>query len=1123
MRRKIETKIIAALLSCAMMTGMAADCMGVYADENNEPVIKSVQEMTDHSNKIKDYDGWLTNSDDFVDDSAEDYHNNEVTGIEMETASVKEMEKQVAVAQKAAEEAADAVDDLEKAIDELKTQASNAQTAAGEIIESDVTAAENEASGASEEVEEIYERGKNVDEVVSSYNTQVDKEQKDIDSLSQKKTNDEGAVSIEEMIAPSEEDSSVSVLVEQADNYAATAAQEASNAKEALEAALAVESDEADEEIKENIEKAVEAAANASKAAEAANDLYENSLTALENAKSEYNLYAMVYGMPLYGKTEITYLDNEGKYTEEAKALLLDAGLISNDGKTQKDVAKEIENTISSVDEFELDDSNIKKAEGELNKAKEALEMAQTNADTALENIEEASNEIVEKVGIADEAANKVTDYYVAPAKADLEKTNNAIEAKNEEINGLNSKLTSAQNKLDETKKEVKPKKEEEYDTELAAKKSAMDTAKSSYDAAQTKYDKAGWWDRIWNVDNVCTNRDNAEKKYNNKKSEYDNYKNNKVSIVNDLINADATVKKAQQDKNTAQTKYDNANGELKALNSTKSEQEKTLKQAETTRDAYIKAAGDKATQDFLDGMAKVLKENSDMINQVEYDKAVNEFVNDAFNTWSIISKFEIRNELNGRYIDSFWERFGNTLAISQWAISTKSVDTNINRIKQECEQNIVNYLEELEMAEANWAKVSADAQKTAMENMNSADEIEAQTAAITVSSNAISSAETRINSARDTYNAASSKLAELQGIVDDIEEVKSISLDGIKQKLAKAQQVVDTAKQDLDRANASKAAALNYQAWATSLLEKQQTVIYNRLTGNEADDDPEFVMVEGNDGSFVEVPYSVYKAYVEKMYDTYSFGDRENYDTISTDEKSMKVLFWEMDEDGVLTGKYYCDESELPKSGKYFIGNTFGFEDFISSPDDANCDKLFRMEGVVYKYDKPKPDNGNGNNGNNNNGNGGNDGNNGNGSNYGNGSNGYGGESQLPEGNVIGVNTVGAGRNNGVINTVAVNNGGVQNLGGANADDIITIDDNSVALADNPVAKNDATEKSSEEKGTVKITENDTPLAASAEDENSMPWWMVAAALLLAAAGAVAGVAKKNAGKAKAGKANIK
>ena len=1130
MRRRIETKIMAAFLACVMTAGMTADCIGVYADESNAPVVKSVQEMTDHENDIELYDGLLYDSDDFVSDKKKEYHDNEVTKIEEKTESVQEMEKQVEKAQKAASDAADAVEDLKEAIDELQEQASNAEAAAEEISATDVTAAKDEATNASTAVEQVYENGMKVDDTVSSYNEKVDEDQKAINSLTEKKTEEDGAVSVDEIIAPSEEDASVSNLVKRTEEYAATAQEEADNAKAALEAALAVESDEINEEIEKNVKLAVDAAVNAAEAADAAEDLYENSLTALENAIKEYNLYAMAYGMPLYGETEVTYLDADGNLKEEAKKQLIEAGLISEDGKTQKDIAEDIEGTVSSVEEIVLDDTNIRKAEGELATAKENLNTAKEAAEEAIESIAEASGAIDAAVSEADEASGKVKDYYVNPAEKQVENTQEKIETKESDIEGLKQDLADKEAAIRASEDSVRPAKEEEYKKNLESKEEAMNSADTSMKSAQSTYDKAlkayeaaNSLQRLFNKNNVSTNYNNAKEALNKAKSDYstakknyENYRDNRASLIDDMIAGDATVIANKNSRDQVQKDIETANSELTALNNQKAEDEKALETAKNTRDAYIAAAGDKATQEFLDSMAKILKENSDMINQVEYDKAVNDFVNDTWNVWpwQAVSKASIRTELNDRYIDSFWERFGNTLAISQWAISTDSAEENMTRIKSECEQNIKNYLEALETAEANWAQVSADAQALAKENALASVDIEAQKQAIADSETAISSAEDTITGARSTYNEASERLEELKDIVKSLEEVKNISLDEIKEKLAKAEQEVATAKDNLDKAYAAEWAAKNYSVWAQNLLEEQQVAMYRQLTGDEANDDVPFELVPGKDDDFAKAPYSIYRAYVERMYEEYSFYDEENFNVIATEEETMKVLFWEMDKDGVLTGNYYDDKSKLPKSGKYFIGNTFGFEKMPNTLDGIDRKKLFRMDGVVYKYTKPNPNNNiPGNNG----------GNNGNNSDNNETNNGNGGTNTganetvintvADAGNGTGANGTGTGRGTGrLVDSVDADEEGIADL----EEDA---EEEKEAAPDENLEK----EKESEgNKGTVEIDENETPLSATAEEESAFPWMVLAAALLLAATVVVVCASRKKVNTADA-KAKIK
>ena len=96
-------------------------------------------------------------------------------------------------------------------------------------------------------------------------------------------------------------------------------------------------------------------------------------------------------------------------------------------------------------------------------------------------------------------------------------------------------------------------------------------------------------------------------------------------------------------------------------------------------------------------------------------------------------------------------------------------------------------------------------------------------------------------------------------------------------------------------------------------------------------------------------VPYSIYRAYVEAMYNTYSYdelvkGDNGNGKGISTGG-TMDVIYWAVGADNKLVGNQPIAEKDLKDGEVYFVGYTFKHE------KDG-----YHIDGVLVKYSDPTP-----------------------------------------------------------------------------------------------------------------------------------------------------------------------
>lgn len=926
LKRGLALVLALTMASTSSLTVMADDTDIISTNHENEVEIYDGLNVSILSWNIVDHD-----SDDFDGVNSKDakYHDNEAAKVEAASKSVQDMEAQVKIAQNAAQDAATAVATLEAEIANLNDAASDAETEKTNATNA-ATDATNAATAATNAVEAVND---SVVTDANTYNEQVANDQEAVDAIETNKATTEGAVSIEDINTPSAEDENVAKIVADTKALADEAAAEAEAAKTALENAFAVETDVVNEEVEAYVGDAVDAALNAKAAADAAEKIYNNANDALTAAIKEYDLYAMMYGEPLYGKTEKTYTD------DEAREALVDAGMMAENDKTQAGIAAELNSDVVAINNVDLSnyETAIENAETNLADAETNFNTANAAAQTAMQNINDAIGTIDEKSTAANAAFNAVADYYVAPAKAALDTTTQTIESKATEQSQKAAELENA-------KTAAKPAAEQKYNDTATTMKTTMDAAEKTYDTALSSYNEAyNKWDKTsgWNPAKAVyyikmlsaeDDMDDAKDDYDDAVAAYDKYVAAKDSNITAYINETQSVKDAAN-------ALTNVTNEISALNDTKAAQKETLEQAEATKAAYMAAYKNKTEEQFRKEIAQAIMPLSDEINQTEYDKVVNDFVNDSFNTWAFFTKDIVRGQMNDKYEEFWYQKLVNALGVTQWGYNTDNADETISNTQNACKKAIESYLENICLAEANWAADSAAASKTAKDTKMSAVDLVAQQAVLSNATTAVSDAKAELTVAKETYNDAKTKLADLQEQVENI-ELDDIKLGSIKAALENAQQAVADAKAAVDAAKASQTAAENFAAWAESLVEKQQMVVYSQVVGEDAEE-PEFTPVTTLNEDMAEVPYDIYRAYVDAMYKEYNFNELGDA-TIVTPE-NMKVLFWELDANGNLTGVYYDDENKLPASGRYFVGYAFGYDE-----------ETYRLEGKMYDYVKP-------------------------------------------------------------------------------------------------------------------------------------------------------------------------
>ena len=905
-KRAIAWAMIAMMSLSGAMSNMAT--LTAYAGEN----------------EINNYVDDLKLSEEYVDSNKEKYHNDEAGEVAQNSDSVKAMNEQVDKAQEAVAKADEAVADAENAMKDAADAATAASAAA-----TDADKAEKDATKAANDAEQTV---KNLDDKktvdgIDDYNKQAAADQNDIDN-----------------------NVNADTAVNKAADAATTAADEADKAKEAadaakaaLEKALDVDTNEVNQEVRDAVEEAKEAAKDAAEAADAAKDARDAAEAEAKKVIEEYNLYAMSYGLPLYGETTVTYTAEEAKAAVEAAGMVYQAG---EKAKLEKEV-EDINNTTLAAEK-----ANVDAAVKALDEAQDALTTAENSAKDAADAAAEASKAVADADATADAAADAVNNYYVTPAQEAVDATNKAIDEKKNQISELNTALENA-------KADAKPNGEAAYNSELADKKAAMDKAKAEYEA--------------YTGINLIRKR-NLEKKYNKAKAAYDDYntQTKKDEVVKDYINNDAAV-------SAAASSIETANKELTQLNEQYKAQAGVLAAETATRDAYMQEANqnaqDKARNEFVKEIQKILSDYSGEINQIDYDEDLYTWANDTFNTWHLVDKGIVRHELDNKYVDSVLERLFNTLGITQWIVSTDSAEEVMAAARKAYRESIEDYYEELATVEANWAAMDTEAAKKAVEA--EVKKMDTVNATISDAKNVMENAADKLDEAQDTFDAAEERLNELKDSVKN-KTFDSVTLKALQDKIEAAQAAVKAADDELKKAEIQKAAAQNYANWAEQLVQDHYTRAYAQAVkdadGNKVplsenlkqydlkNDDvisrssTDFVCVSLGTNS-VKVPYAIYRDYVEAMYEKYQ-ADQVNSGKGTSTGDNMDVIYWVVDENGKLTGEYFDSINDLA-TGRYFVGYSFKREKDGYHLDGVMWDYTLEEEPVVNPTPTTEPQGG--------------------------------------------------------------------------------------------------------------------------------------------------------------------
>ena len=450
----------------------------------------------------------------------------------------------------------------------------------------------------------------------------------------------------------------------------------------------------------------------------------------------------------------------------------------------------------------------------------------------------------------------------------------------------------------------------------------------------------------------------------------------------------------------------------LDTATATRDADQDTLNAATATRDATVKEAEDKFKEQKIDelyaSINSALLDQSANVNQTEYDKAANDWANGF--KWSqvgtalvnglsadniVLSKAEIRyamdhsteygNGSGGSFFGIIKRSISNiinTTPVAQLPVSPELVDGNIDKAINAAQSQMTSYNEKMQVVRANAARLDVQSAATTAKTVK-ADQSANQLTVDNIKTE-VEAASSKIDTATTTYNTAKNKLDGLKAAVKD-KSISNADLSALKAAIAAAQAKVDSAKDALKEAKAAAASAENYKNWATTLTTQQSTMAFGQAAtdayGNAVDKDGN-IAKNANDritatvnkkdfdnlgddsvisrevkyftqnlaNKTVDVPYSIYREYVSRMYDQYNYTERASQGKgkgkgISTSGTgaTMPVVYWEIDKNGKLTGKSYLSTDANLKSGTYFVGYTFKAE------SDG-----YHIDGVQMTYTKP-------------------------------------------------------------------------------------------------------------------------------------------------------------------------
>ncbi len=309
----------------------------------------------------------------------------------------------------------------------------------------------------------------------------------------------------------------------------------------------------------------------------------------------------------------------------------------------------------------------------------------------------------------------------------------------------------------------------------------------------------------------------------------------------------------------------------------------------------------------------------------------------------------------------------------------------------QEAKADVEAAATKLNDANKNYEAAKALAQKadeavqaaTTLVSDTTKDHVSKQKTAIDNLSEPVATVNKEYETAKSDYDAAVKRLNELENSIKKAARKDALLAD-LEKKAQAAQTAVNKAKKKLEEAEKAAESAHNSVDWTNALANKQfDTQAYTQATVEDGKKVPvdanvlEYDMENGQvksrpttdfikvskDGFNVKVPYNLYRAYVYAMTQgttVYKYTEVANQkDATSRPDgkgaalgtKDRTVYYWELDENGKLTGVCYpVDENgngpDEMQSGKYFVGYVLKAEK-----------EGYHLDGFEVNYVKPEPE----------------------------------------------------------------------------------------------------------------------------------------------------------------------
>ncbi len=950
-------------------TSNNVDAVAVFnaTEQSNEVSNSSKEENQEAKREVSDHGYSYVNKED------EKYRNEENSNDK----DAKEMTDAANRAKEAAEEASKMLDAVNQEVEKAEEAAREADTAANNA-QSAVEPANKAAGKADAAANNAQADAKSFVEDAGTYNDKVTEDQKKINNEIQVVEETLTVTVVDE--ENQEHTKTLDEYVEEKKNVAEEAAKKA---HDALGEALAIDADEATADVVKKVDEVKAAAEKAQKAADEAKAEYDKADAAYWEFIKTYDHYAMMYNLPLYGKTEITYTDldvrNAGitsrlieqKTLESQRKDILNANL-EELGKTiesQADTIKDLSETVDAA----------QKAAVEAQEVADKLVNGEKNAETGTETENET---VLETKGLKDyvkdvnAAYREAADHYVKPAKKQEEEAKKELDQakKGQEM------VNAEQNAIIEEQEGLKGQEQDKVTAKEAEKKALIEgkeykDSQNFIEKANKKTGALGWGDSELEKNQKIIKKGaghkytqeqvDAAKAYVAKYEEAQKYVKDtdaKVkSLDEEIAKANANITDAENKIAAANNVMQSKQNEVDVLVNNLNQFTANREAAEAVREQYVQEIqkvlndeNEKAKEELIEAIKKELEADSLGVNQVEFDRDLNAWANEWWQLASIDAHL-IRDYMNDEYAtnDKMYELI-NHWGLTQWIAGTEKTEKVMELAIEAYRKQMKENEERLATIEAYLAKT--DAEETKIEAGQKLNQLLKYVKTASDAEEKLDSANAALLDAQITYNTAKAKLEATQNEVANV-TFNSITLADLMKKIDEATAVLEKAGRALLDAQNSAQLAENYNNWAQKLISDQYTNAYAQKTEEglansnywEYDMTDEGVQSQGS-GNFVQVsdkdkqvviPYEVYRSYLTSLYNKYpQSAIKETYGKGISTGGSMQVVYWLMDENDKLTGEYTLDENALISGKRYFIAYALKVE------NDG-----YHMDGYVFDF----------------------------------------------------------------------------------------------------------------------------------------------------------------------------